>query len=159
MGVAALVAYSIQTKTITSTFNRRSWTLLAQKQHCCCIILPHQPWKWRPKSRISSCIYLYLADRITHRTHLWMHCVWLGLINTYNVVGNQASQACVIIGEHFSSQYWTKSLPPRCVSLRVCVREKEREREWGRTRGTSLLHYIVCYHAETYGQTGLLSLL
>lgn len=84
-----------------------------------------------------------------------MHCVGLGLINTYNVVGNQASRSCVIIGEHFGLQNWTKSLPPRCVSVCVCVLERERKR----TRHTNLLHYIVCYHTETYGQTAPLSLL
>lgn len=51
-----------------------------------------------------------------------MHCVWLGLINTYNVAGNQASRARVIIGEHFGLHYWTKSLPPMCVSICVCAR-------------------------------------
>lgn len=87
------------------------------------------PPAMKMKTKISSCIYLYLADGITHRTHLWMHCVGLGLINTYNVVGNQASRSCVIIGEHFGLQNWTKSLPPRCVSVCVCLRGREKEQD------------------------------
>lgn len=78
-----------------------------------------------------------------------MHCVWLGLINTYNVVGNQASRACVIIGEHFGLQCWTKSLPQRCllgwVLVCVCVCRSEREWEWEgeRERDGSLQHSTV----------------
>lgn len=77
----------------------------------------HQP----NNNRISTGIYLFLAASTAHRTHLWLHCVWLGLINTYNVARNRASRARVIIGEHFGLHYRTKSLPPRCVRTRVCL--------------------------------------
>lgn len=100
------------------------------------------PPAMKMKTKISSCIYLYLADGITHRTHLWMHCVGLGLINTYNVVGNQASRSCVIIGEHFGLQNWTKSLPPRCVSVCVCAWEGEKK---NKTHQPTALHCMLSY--------------
>lgn len=58
----------------------------------------------------------------TYRTYLWMHCVWLGLINTYNVVGNQASQACVIIA------FWLAMLDKDFASevFYMCVKERRR---------------------------------
>lgn len=93
---------------------------------------------------ISAGIYLFLADCAAHRTHLWVHCVWLGLINTYNVAGNRASRARVIIGEHFGLHYWTKSLPPRCVS--ICVRA--RRRVW--KRGTGEEQETPAYCAALY---------
>lgn len=83
---------------MTSTFNKANWTLSTQKPQCCCLIPPpighgneDQKVEFHPAP---ACTW-----QTAHtETYLWMHCVWLGLINTYNVVGNQASQACVIIG-------------------------------------------------------------
>lgn len=111
--------------------------------------------KWRkkkqqPNNRILTGIYLFLAASTAHRTHLWLHCVWLGLINTYNVAGNRASRARVIIGEHFGLHYRTKSLPPRCVRTHACVFQRssfcvyvtERSRE--RTRDLGPVRCVHC---------------
>lgn len=78
-----------------------------------------------------------------------MHCVWLGLINTYNVVGNQASQACVIIGEHFGLQYWTIEFTFEvCVCVCACVRTRESEGEQETPAYCTTLYAIMLKHMD-----------